>query len=1603
MAVAKSKPFSTTKLSRILSLLPAKAPAELKAFTTQYFAKVPPGDMQAMDAGFGASMAESAFDFFAKRQPGKPKIRILVPEYFKTHKKRARTVVEVLNDDAPFLVDSLTNELVRKGFTIYETIHPMFGVERDSKGNLLAVDDSESDKESIESFIHFEISSLPESLSAKDLEECLRKVLDRVFAAYHDWKKMLAKADSVSDTLKKVTKAFSIEEVEEALDFVDWLKARNFVFLGAAEYDYFDKDGNENLSISPGTELGILRINDTEMMHKGLEHLPPEARHFASEPGLVQVMKANKKSSVHRRVYMDLIRIKRCNSAGKVIGETRFIGLFTSTVYYQATDQIPFIRQKVRSVLEKADFDPASHGGKSLKTIVEFFPRDEIFQVSDEELFDMALGLISLEARPDVRVFARKDRFERYISCLVYTPRDKFNTFVRKEIEKILEKELQGTVSSFYTQLTDSPLARLHLIIKTKPGQIPEYDILRAEQVIREVVNYWIDGLREELHAEFGEEKGESYYRQFQNAFPKAYVNTYPTTAGIEDIVIIHDAIQSREPRFNLVAAGPRSAHLRLKLYTIEESPALSGIFPMLENMGFRVIDVIPYALNPHIDYPINVGLRDFEIRTDNESQLDVAAVKPLIEEALLKIWLREMENDRYNALVAKASLSWRQVTLLRAYGKYLKQTGLAYNETYIAAALSRYPHLAKLLVEYFDSRFNPATKNRESTMERLQSTIQDALGNVSNLADDRILRRFADTMAATWRTNFYQRDTNKNTKPYISFKLNSEMVPELPLPRPYAEIFVYSTHTEGIHLRGGKVARGGLRWSDRPEDFRTEILGLMKAQMVKNAVIVPVGSKGGFVVKQPPLDAGRDAMLQEGITCYKQFLSGLLDLTDNIVNHKIIPPKEVVRHDGDDPYLVVAADKGTATFSDIANGVSADYGFWLDDAFASGGSAGYDHKDMAITARGGWVSVMRHFRELGKDIAREDFTVVGIGDMSGDVFGNGMLLSERIKLVGAFNHMHIFLDPNPDAKKSFKERKRLYDMPRSSWADYKADLISQGGGVYERSAKSIPLSTEIRKVLGTDKKSASPDEVIRMLLMANVDLLWNGGIGTYVKAEDESNESVGDTANNAVRINGVDVGARVVGEGGNLGFTQRGRITYARKGGKINTDSIDNSAGVDCSDHEVNIKIALAPTMQNGSLPRKKRDEFLESMTEEVAGLVLRDNQLQTQAITIAERQGYALLEPCVRLMKGLERKGMLDRVVEKLPLDKDLQTLRAERRGLSRPELSILLSYAKLWLNQEILQSTLVTNEYFISDLLRYFPEPMQKKFSGEIAAHRLRKEIIANVITNSIVNRTGITFVHSIMEDTGFAPSEIASAYIAARDAFALRNIWREIEALDGKIDANVQVQLFSDVNRFIEQVTRWFLQQVSHPMDITAAIAEFAPHIKTYVGCYQNVLSQSAKRAFLKRHEFFKDAGVPDALAERVASLEAMGNACDIVRVSLQTKLAVKSVAELYYELGSRLQLGWLRGIIGKLAAETHWDRLAIKGLIDELMREQRRLTLDVLTTTKKSTKPFGQLDSWIEIHSDEVERLRQLLQDIKSSDKRDLPMLVIALKALGAIA
>ncbi|HEU5047086.1 MAG TPA: NAD-glutamate dehydrogenase [Rickettsiales bacterium] len=1571
-------------IKELVGFLPSGASADAKSFAQQFFDKLPAIDLAGLEPKRAAKIAATAYEFLGERKQDRPKVRI--------SSQKAQTVIEMLNDDMPFLVDSVAVELARLGMTITRIIHPIVSVKRGKKGELTAVApvDNKSSGYTSESFIYIEASRLGE-MSADELEASLTRVLDNVRLAVHDWAAMRGKiAESVQD-IQKTTPAFKSEEITEVSDFLDWLAARNFVFLGYIEYDFYDEKGNKSLRVVPDSELGIFRMDDDELKPKGLEGLPPEVLHFALIPQLIEITKSMRKAVVHRPVHMDYIGLKRFDSQGKVIGERRFLGLFTSNVYKQGAGGIPFLRRKIARVLSHANFDPASHDGKSLRTILEFTPCDELFQFSEDDLYEYAMGVLSLETRPRVRLFARKDIFERFVSCTVFLPRDRYSSDLREEVQNMLAHSYDGKVSAYYTQMTDSPLVRLQLIINTRPAHIPKVNIEALEARIAKATHRWSDALSEGLKEHFGEDAAEEMMRVYANAFPKAYVHSHDIRSCVYDINKINDVMQSGAAALELFRSDSDPANIvHLKWYNPNAQVPLSDVMPILENIGFKVIDEQPYQVKPAGAALKEVWIRDFILSADAKLLADIDGLKPLFEAALSKVWQHEVENDKLGALVLSARFAWREVQVLRAYAKYLKQVNFAYGFGAIAEALNNNPAIARAIFTLFDARFNPSAKGKD--IAKLQAEIEALLADVSNIADDRILRRYVDIIMATLRTNYYQPGKDGKHKPYISFKFDSSKVPELPLPRPYAEIFVYSARVEGIHLRGGKVARGGLRWSDRRDDFRTEILGLMKAQMVKNSVIVPVGSKGGFVLKQAP--TARDAMMEEGVACYKIFLSGLLDLTDNIVDGKVVPPKHVVRHDDDDPYLVVAADKGTATFSDYANSVSKDYGFWLDDAFASGGSVGYDHKKMGITARGGFISVERHFREMGIDIHKEDFTVVGIGDMAGDVFGNGMLLSKHIRLVGAFNHMHIFLDPNPDAASSFKERKRMFNLPRSSWKDYDASLISQGGGIFERSAKSIKLSPEVKKCFGIEKNALSPDELIRAMLVAPVDLLWNGGIGTYVKAEDETNEQVGDRTNNALRVNGRDLNCKVVGEGGNLGLTQKGRIEYAQAGGRINTDAIDNSAGVDCSDHEVNIKIGFGGVVASGKLAMDKRDTLLASMTDEVGMLVLKDNQLQTQALTIAQMQAPQLLDEHIRLMHTFESRGELDRVVEFLPSDKQLVERKNEGRGLVRPELAVLLAYSKMALYPELLKSSLPDDPYFANDLISYFPEAMRKEFAAEIKRHPLRREIIATVVTNDIINRTGITLVHRLSEESGLEFADVARALAVTDEVFGLRALWQKVEALDGKIGVAAQVELFRQITAFTEQVAQWFLRNTVHPLDVVAATKEFAAGIKSYASSCESIISEPIAESYKERQESFLAAQVPAELAAEIARLDILSSAPDVVLVSNESKGKLATVGELYFRVGAALRLDWLRQQAGKIVAASHWDRLAVASIIGSLFDEQRRLTLSVLDK--------GALEDWQQERAGDIERFIAFMDDLKTGEAANLPKLVIAEKKVKEI-
>ena len=1552
-----------------------------REFIAAFYASSTVADLKELEAKHAATIALTAEAFFATRVAGTPKISISETIVVEQGRSYSRTRIMLINDDMPFLVDSISALCTALGLTIHRILHPILAATRDAKGTRKSGGGSTH-----ESLIYLELSPLPSTVTAKSLEAKLRHALAHVTAAVADWRAMRDHTRSLTDHYAAAQPGISAIEALEIRDLLIWLAENHFVFLGMADY----RAKGDALVLDEKTARGIYRVAATNH--------PIERATVPTSTDLITILKASDFSLVHRRVPMDYVVLRRLDKNGKFMGETRILGLFTSTVYYRETQQIPFIRRKSANIIARAGFERSSHSGKALKTTLEFFPRDELFQIDEERLFQTAMGIVSLDAKPQVRLFVRTDTFERFASAMVYIPRERFSSELREEIVRILERAYGGKLNTFFTQLTDSPLARLHIHIETTPGNIPEVDEAALEQQISSRASLWADALRDAVIATHGANVGETWAQSFANAFPASYINGNSAASAAYDIQRMVECIAGDGLALELFRGLDNEPNqLYLNCFTRDLQSELSSIIPLLEHMGCTVLDATPYIISPLAPLP-KVLLRRFTLRVMGCESLSLNDHKTRIQEAIALVWRGVTDDDALNALVFSAGLSARDVEILRAYSRYLQQLDFPYSQSFIAAALNNHAGIAAALVAFFHARFDPALtqKTRDSKSAALKTHIEAALENVTNLGEDRIIRQFLALMLASLRTNFYQRMKGA-PKTYLSLKFRSNLVPEMKLPVPYAEIFVTSTRIEGIHLRGGPVARGGLRWSDRPEDFRTEVLGLMKTQMVKNAVIVPVGSKGGFVLRHAPSE--RDALQAEGIACYQTFLRGLLDITDNIVNKKIVPPADVVRYDNDDPYLVVAADKGTATFSDIANGISAEYGFWLSDAFASGGSVGYDHKVMGITARGGWVSVERHFREMGHDISKETFTCVGIGDMAGDVFGNGMLLSNKLRLVAAFNHRHIFIDPTPDAAKTFVERERLFKLPRSNWTDYNAKLISKGGGIFERSAKSIPLSDEARKALGTEVKQATPDELIRIILKAPVDLLWNGGIGTYVKAISETHEQVGDRANNSLRINGGELRAKIIGEGGNLGFTQRGRIEYAKTGGRINTDAIDNSAGVDCSDHEVNIKIGMSAAVASKRITIKQRDAVLKKMTDEVGELVLVDNRLQTQAISIAQLQGVHLLEPAAQLMQHLEADGFLNRAVEFLPDAKQLAELRSAKQGLSRPELAVLLAYAKMAFFRDLAEESCLDAPYFEGDLLRYFPVAMQKGFASEIKSHRLRREIVATMITNSIVNRTGFAFAHDLMQATGLGAGVVAQAYVITRDAFGLRDVWKSIEALDGKISANVQSQLFVRVNHFIDHSCRWLLQNVPQSVDVATIMKRYEPGIREVEKNANQCMTGSARTAFAKAVSELTTNGVGESLAKRIAMLDILTSAGDMVDVANVSKQPITSVGRLYFELGDALKLGWLRDVASHLTAENYWQQLAVKSLVVEFYQAQRRLSLGVIHAFGKQAHASS---AWQKAHAAELGRYESFIADLRAQPTLDYPMLIVALRQVQAI-
>lgn len=1560
-------------------------------FIAAYFENTDPDEITTRGAANLFALANAHWRLLdSPRAVNSPKIRVFNPSLAEDGFVSEHTVVQIVNDNMPFLVDSVTMAINRSGRTAHWIVHPLMSVSRNADGSIDAVSTVAAAKaagrnDAVESLILVECDRIVSAADQQALVDDLTHILADVRGAVVDWQPMLDRVKELITASEKFTGTH--QSHGEGIAFLRWLEDRHFTFLGARDYE-LKRNGNQvSLVALADSGLGILRgkVQTNETL------LPPEVVALIDSEETVLVTKAMTRATVHRPAWLDYIAVKRFNDAGEVIGESRFLGLYTSTAYSAPVSEIPQVRQRTAAVMSAAGVVPESHAAKALQSILDDYPRDELFQVDTATLTDHAIGILRLQERQRVRLFLRRDPFGRFTSAQVFVPRDRYNTELRVKISTELLTALDGLSIEFTPMLTDSPLARIHYLVRAKADAPSNVNVSVLEARIAKLAQRWEDDCSNELLRTHGEGRGLDLANRFANAFPSGYREDFTPQGGAEDADIL--AHLSKASPLAVKLYRPLDAVvglLRFKIYNTSKV-ALSDSLPVLERMGARVLDEHPYHV---ADGESELWIHDLGLQLPVET--DLTAVKARFEELFCQAWRGEVESDDLNRLVLNTALDARSIGVLRACSRYFKQLGFAYSQNYIEAALNKNCGITQLIAELFGARFKPDfVGDREAAQKHIREQIEAAMSQVASLDEDRILRQFIATILATLRTNLWQTTETGAFKPYMSFKLNPREVPGVPEPKPLFEIWVYSPRVEGVHLRGGKVARGGLRWSDRREDFRTEILGLVKAQQVKNTVIVPVGSKGGFVLKNPPAMSDREAYQAEGVACYKIFLSGLLDVTDNIVKGNVVPPTKVVRHDPDDPYLVVAADKGTATFSDIANGVSADYGFWLGDAFASGGSVGYDHKKMGITARGAWESVKRHFRSFGHNTQTTPFTVAGIGDMSGDVFGNGMLLSEQIKLVVAFDHRHIFIDPNPDVAKSFAERQRMFNLPRSSWEDYDKSLISKGGGVYPRGAKSISLTPEARAVLGIETEELTPVELLKAILQAPVDLLYNGGIGTYVKATFETHAQVGDKSSDAFRVNGNELRCKVLAEGGNLGCTQNGRIEFAQKGGRIYTDAIDNSAGVDCSDHEVNIKILVGAITEAGDLTLKQRNDLLASMTDEVGHLVLTDNYYQGQALDIACHRPLYVLDGQQRLMQTLERQGRLNRAIEFLPSDEEIARRRAHKQGLTAPENAVVLAYAKMAVFDELVASNLPDDPFFSRALKAYFPQVLSEKFADAIANHQLKREIIATFITNTVVNRTGATFVNFIASEAAASAADVIRAFTLAREIFDLEALWDQIDALDYKVDSKLQLDLLSKLTAIAQRASRWMLRARTANADLPTLIQRYQPgarelraNVATWLPAAAYASLQEASAALVK-------AGVEAGLAENLAALEFIFPALDLVDLAQSTGSDLEKAARTYFGVDAELGLTGWRDQINRLPTDTLWQTQARGSARDDVYSIASQVTKSLLSRQED-------IATWREQHTAAIVKLNQLLATI-TTQGADLAPVSVALRELRSLA
>ncbi|KTF09545.1 NAD-glutamate dehydrogenase [Pseudoalteromonas sp. H103] len=1526
-------------------------------------------------------------------------IRVFNPEVAKDGWQSSHTIVEIITKDMPFLVDSVRMAMTRENIASHLLLHCPLKIQRDSDAKISGLSNLKAEQESTSTKTVFfiEIDRQTDTSVIESFKKELESVLVDVSIAVDDWQPIRKKLVSVIKELPKRHHKKSKHEISETTEFLDWLAKDNFTLMGYREYELCPVQGDYQLKGKMDTSLGLMK-NSTEEHSRLLSELPEVARQEARSSNLLILTKTNSVSRVHRPAYIDYVGIKRFDDEGNVIGEDRFIGLFSSSFYNNSAADVPVLKSKINRIMDMCDFAKGTHAYKAVLNILETYPRDELVQARESELLEVAMGVLQVQERDMCRLFVRKDAYGRFLSCMVYVPRERYNTALRRETQDILANAFNSDDKvEFTTYFSESTLARTHYTVRVTDNNI-EYNVKDIENNLVEAARTWEDKLQSALLESAGEARGNDLNRKYCNAFARSYKDEVLPSAAVVDIEKLE--LLSDENKLEMLFYRPQeeanSNIVRLSLFHKDEPIHLSDVMPMLENFGLRVVGETPYSVKTS-DGRIN-WIMDFSMLIDSKGMADFDKISARFRAALTNVWGNRLENDGFNRLVLMGGLTGREASILRAYAKYMRQIGVTFSQSYIESTFANYPNIAAQIVNLFAKKFSVKSPASAKTLEKLSTQIYLELENVANLDDDRIIRLYVDMIVATLRTNYFQKDDAGQFKSYVSFKIQPSLIPDVPLPLPAFEIFVYSPRVEGVHLRYGKVARGGLRWSDRREDFRTEVLGLVKAQQVKNTVIVPVGSKGGFVCKQLPSE--REAFIKEGQECYKIFIRGLLDITDNIERGEIVPARDVVRHDEDDAYLVVAADKGTATFSDIANGIANEYNFWLGDAFASGGSVGYDHKKMGITAKGAWESVKRHFREMDIDCQTTDFTVVAIGDMAGDVFGNGMLLSKHIRLQVAFNHMHIFIDPNPDAATSYPERERLFNLPRSSWEDYNKELISAGGGVFSRAAKSITLSPEMKKMLGTKKASMTPNELMKASLMMNFDLLWNGGIGTYIKHSKETDADVGDRANDALRINGKELGAKIIGEGGNLGATQLGRIEFAAKGGRVNTDFIDNVGGVACSDNEVNIKILLNGLVAEGDLTRKQRDELLYSMTDEVSELVLKDCYRQTHTISITQSKGASTLKEKIRFIHALEKEGKLNRAIEFIPSDEELAERAAAGKDLTRPELSVLVSYAKMVLKESLVTEEITENPYYRQLLVKSFPRPLREKFNDAMNNHPLRKEIIATKLANNIVNDMGLNFMVRMHEETGANEAEIALCYSIASEIFEMRDTWSSISALDNKIPASVQTEMLYQLRRTVRRATRWFLRHRNKALTIEQSIEYFAPVFKDLSENLNSYMVEKENERIVVESDKLAQSGVPEDIAKRIVSLSSLFSVMDLAEIANSSSKNISMVSNTYFKLGARMGLHWFLDQITHQPVANHWQALARSSYREELDWQQRTLSEVVLNSFEGDDNDVDkQIDQWMDSQDLLLQRWKQMLAEFKTSQSHDFAKFSVALREL----